>query len=386
MKALLIGGLALILGALILMNLAPAIQDSALSKASPAAPPPCPETAMDIRTASEQSGSPSAASASVPKTQAPPGMVWVPAGVYRMGDTVYPEEKPRAVQTSGFWMDRTEVTNAQFAAFVKATGYRTVAERGVDPIRHPGLPKALQQPGALVFSPPADPRQATDPLTWWHYRAGASWRHPGGPDTGITRRDHWPVVAVTLEDAQAYARWAGRELPSEAEWEWAARGASIGATDTEGPARPLDTATNDRTSSQSMPRQANANTWQGSFPSRDTAQDGYAGLAPVACYPPNGLGLHDMIGNAWELVSDAFEPGFVVIKGGSYLCSSDYCRRARPGSRQPQEADLATSHIGFRTILRNPETSDHDRTRDRQGRTAPQVPRGTQQTAATRGQ
>ncbi|MFZ9406941.1 MAG: SUMF1/EgtB/PvdO family nonheme iron enzyme [Burkholderiaceae bacterium] len=290
-------------------------------------------------------------------------LVWVPGGAYTMGDTRYPEEKPRSTQVAGFWMDRTEVTNAQFAAFVQATGYQTVAERPVDASRHAGLPPELRQPGALVFAPPANAREATHPSQWWRYQAGASWRHPDGPDSNLTGRERWPVVAVTREDAQAYARWLGRELPTEAQWEWAARQSTLIAT----------TSTT-------------ANTWQGPFPVRDTAEDGHAGRAPVGCYPPNALGLYDLIGNVWELVQDDFEAGFTVIKGGSYLCSDDYCMRARPGARQPQELDLGSSHIGFRTILKTRETEAHEFSRDRQGRTAPQIPRGTQQAPATGGQ
>lgn len=347
---------------------------AAPSRQSTSSATPYPAPAFDNPPTNTSPGSPTAAHASPHPAIPPAGMVWVPAGTYRMGDTVYQEERPREATTAGFWMDRTEVTNAQFAAFVKATGYRTVAERtaaerGLNARQLAGLPHPLQQPGALVFAPPSDPRQATDPLTWWHYTPGAFWRQPGGPGTTIAGRDQWPVVSVTLEDAQAYARWSGRELPTEAEWEWAARSARDSFAEPDEGNAPT-----------------RANTWQGRFPARDTAQDGYAGLAPVGRYPANALGLHDMIGNAWELVSDNFSPGFVVIKGGSFLCSADYCRRARPGSRQPQELDLATSHIGFRTILRNPETSDHDRTRDRQGRPAPQVPGGAQQAAAARGQ
>jgi formylglycine-generating enzyme required for sulfatase activity len=285
-----------------------------------------------------------------------PGMVWVPPGRYTMGDTRYPEEQPlRPVQVAGFWMDRTEVTNDQFAEFVQATGYVTVAERPVDPKTHPGLPADMLKPGAVVFVAPQTVNGRDDVSQWWHYLPGASWRHPGGPQTGIEGHGAFPVVAVTLEDAQAYARWKGRSLPSEAQWEWAARGASP---------QPLP--------DHEQPK--DANTWQGIFPTVNSGEDGFTGLAPVGCYAPNALGLFDMIGNVWELTTDAWRPshadgaapdqmpaalrgqpaGQHVIKGGSFLCSPDYCMRYRAGARQPQDDDLAASHLGFRTILLAP--------------------------------
>jgi sulfatase modifying factor 1 len=289
-----------------------------------------------------------------------PGMVWVPAGSFNFGDTVYREEQP-VINTAvkGFWMDRTEVTNAQFRRFVQATGYQTVAERAVDPGQHPGLPAAMQQPGAVVFKNPTDLRGGGNPGQWWQYVPGANWRHPGGPSTSIEGQDQLPVVAVAWEDAQAYARWAGRALPTEREWEWAATGGVLqasGATD----------------------QPAQANTWQGMFPLNNLASDGFVGLAPVGCFAANGFGLHDMIGNVWELTADAYtdshdprdnvppdqpsaprrgvsaSPQRHVIKGGSFLCAPNYCMRYRPGARQAQEDDLATSHLGFRTILRAP--------------------------------
>ena len=266
-----------------------------------------------------------------------PGMVWVPAGSFLTGDTVYPDEGPRKqVSIEGFWMDRTEVTNAQFAAFVQATGYITTAERAVDPRLHPGLPEAMQQPGAVVFVMPTDLQNGGDVRQWWKYRAGANWRHPGGPDTSIDGLDALPVVATTIEDAQAFARWKGRALPTEAQWEWAALGG--GKPEAGKTSQPLQ-----------------ANTWQGIFPFQNKATDGFAGIAPVGCFMPNGYGLFDMIGNVWEMTRDTAAPGQHVIKGGSYLCASNYCMRYRPGARQGQEDDLATSHLGFRTLLRAPK-------------------------------
>ncbi len=284
-----------------------------------------------------------------------PGMVWVPAGSFEFGDTVYPEELPlRKTSVAGFWMDRTEVTNAEFAEFVKATSYVTEAERGPDPRRYPGLTSDLSQPGAVVFVMPKDVNTLGSATQWWRYVPGANWRHPGGPATSIDAHESFPVVAVTFADAKAYARWKGRALPSEAQWEWAARaGQSQAAKDHEQPKA--------------------ANTWQGIFPVVNSGEDGFLGLAPVGCYAPNALGLFDMIGNVWELTSDAYQPGHGesgdgppdqvprgmgstsaaqrVIKGGSFLCSPDYCMRYRSGARQPQDDDLGASHLGFRTVM-----------------------------------
>jgi formylglycine-generating enzyme required for sulfatase activity len=280
-------------------------------------------------------------------------MVWVPGGRFTPGDNVYPEEQAAGpTQVKGFWMDRTEVTNDQFAEFVQATGYTTTAERQLDARRHPGLPAELLQAGAVVFAPPAQLPAQADVNDWWRYVPGAHWRQPGGPGTGIAGRGAFPVVAVSHEDAQAYARWKGRQLPSEAQWEWAARAARDEAL-------------------PSHEQPAQANTWQGPFPVRNAREDGFVGLAPVGCFAPNALGLYDMIGNVWELTRDLYTPrrgdspapgqallpsrGMPrVIKGGSFLCSPDYCMRYRAGARQPQDDDLGTSHVGFRTVLDAP--------------------------------
>jgi len=288
-----------------------------------------------------------------------PGMVWVPAGSFAFGDSVYPEEQPvRQATVAGFWMDRTEVTNAQFAEFVQATGYVTEAEKPVDPLTHPGLTPELLKPGAVVFISPAELTRGGDIRQWWQYVAGANWRHPEGPQSGITGRGSHPVVAVTIADAQAYAQWKGRVLPTEVEWEWAALGGKPAtAGDVE---QPVD-----------------ANTWQGLFPVSNQASDGFHGLAPVGCFAANGFGLKDMIGNAWEFTADRYTESHAgqdnippdqppaatrtgsasarhVIKGGSFLCAPNYCKRYRAGARQPQEDDLATSHLGFRTVLHAP--------------------------------
>jgi formylglycine-generating enzyme required for sulfatase activity len=278
-----------------------------------------------------------------------PGLVWVPPGRFSLGDGVYPEETPRrATELAGFWMDRTEVTNDQFAAFVQATGHVTSAERPVDAPRNAGLPAELLQPGAVVFVMPNEVNGRGDVSQWWRYVPGANWRHPGGPGTDLQGRGAYPVVAVTQADALAYARWKGRALPTEAQWEWAARA----ARDEPMPAHE---------------QPAQANTWQGLFPVVNTAEDGFVGLAPVGCYAPNALGLFDMIGNVWELTASPWTarhdvaagppPAQVVIKGGSFLCAANYCMRYRAGARQPQDADLGASHLGFRTVLEAPGPS-----------------------------
>jgi formylglycine-generating enzyme required for sulfatase activity len=276
------------------------------------------------------------------------GMVWVPGGAFTMGaNGQYPEEGPAvAASVDGFWMDQTEVTNAQFAAFVAATGYRTLAERGVQ-LADDGNGQVVS--GSAVFHPPpagAPPRSFVD---WWRFVPGADWRHPQGPASSIAGLEHYPVVHVAYEDAQAYARWKGASLPTEAQFEYAAQ-----------------TST-----------RRESNTWQGSFPAQDTGADGHAGVAPVACHAANRLGLHDMLGNVWEWTAtpyfdghdadrdatdrarhpqgnDPAQPGeaVAVLKGGSYLCSPDYCMRYRPEARIGQSLALGTSHIGFRTVAK----------------------------------
>jgi sulfatase modifying factor 1 len=280
------------------------------------------------------------------------GMVWIPAGNYDEGDTVYPEEQPIThTHVNGFWMDRHEVTNAQFAAFVQATGYVTEAEHPVDAAAHPELTAELLKPGAMVFFMPKNVNGMDDISQWWRYVPGANWRHPAGPGSSLKGRENYPVVEVTHADALAYAHWLHRALPTEAEWEWAARGGN--------PKASLD---------HDQPK--NANTWQGIFPIVNSGADGFVGLAPSGCYPPNGFGLYDMLGNVWEMTADVFRPFHgelagpdeapardahdmqYVIKGGSFLCAPNYCMRYRSGAREGQEADLAASHLGFRTILR----------------------------------
>ena len=276
-------------------------------------------------------------------------MVWVGDGTFEMGDSIYDEEGPvREVHVKGFWMDRHEVTNAEFQKFVEANNYVTVPERALDQATHPDLPADMLVPGGVVFEAPGRESMTRDPLDWWKFVPGANWRHPGGPGTDLKGRDEYPVVLLTYQDVQAYAKWKGRTLPTEAQWEWAARAGQPASDNREPP--------------------NNANTWQGIFPIINDSLDGFIGLAPVGCFEPNSLGLYDMIGNVWEWTRDTYRPPSSadsgvglessqgntpsqVIKGGSYLCSSDYCMRYRAGSRQPQEQDLAVSHLGFRTIL-----------------------------------
>jgi len=260
-------------------------------------------------------------------------MAWIPGGTFVMGsDPHYPEEgPPRLVTVKGFWMDAHEVTNAQFAAFVKATGYRTMAER--QPPQPAGASGDLLKPGSAVFTVPT-----RDNPIWWRWVAGAQWRHPSGPATGIAGQDAMPVVQIAYQDAQAYARWAGKQMPSEEQWEYAARAGTPELPE------PVD--------ADGKPQ---ANYYQGVFPVRDLGTDGFVGRAPVGCFKPNGFGLYDMIGNVWEWTSavgtraDASEP-VNVIKGGSFLCAANYCARYRPAARQFQERGLGTDHIGFRLI------------------------------------
>jgi len=260
-------------------------------------------------------------------------MVWVPGGSFTMGeDPNYPEEgPPRVVAVEGFWMDAHEVTNAQFAAFVAATGYVTMAER--TPPALPGAPPEMAQPGSAVFRVPSPDNPA-----WWRWAVGAQWRDPAGEGAGIAGQERHPVVQIAYEDAAAYARWAGKALPDEAQWEYAARAGAPALPE------PVD--------GEGKPR---ANYYQGVFPARDLGTDGFTSRAPVGCFAANALGLHDMIGNVWEWTStagaraDAAEP-VGVIKGGSFLCAANYCARYRPAARQFQERGLGTDHIGFRLI------------------------------------
>jgi formylglycine-generating enzyme required for sulfatase activity len=288
-------------------------------------------------------------------------MVAVPGGLFRMGSTsFYPEEAPIHTETvAGFAVERHPVTNGQFAEFVSATGYLTVAEQAVDPARYPGA--ADLRPGGLVFTPTGGPVDLADWRQWWRWVPGANWRHPFGPGTdpdshAAARPDH-PVVQIAYPDAAAYARWAGRRLPTEAEWEYAAR---------------AGTATRYAWGDAEKPGgQLMANTWQGNFPYRNDGALGWMGTSPVGMFAPNGFGLIDMIGNVWEWTTTEFtghhrldrpattcctpvgpaDPTVAqTLKGGSHLCAPEYCHRYRPAARSPQSQDSATTHIGFRCV------------------------------------
>ncbi len=292
-------------------------------------------------------------------------MTHVEGGDFVMGARPMHSEEgpPRPTHVESFSIDTTEVTNRDFAQFVAATGYVTLAEQPLDPKSYPGLSADLLQPSSLVFVGADRPRAG--PGDWWAVVPGAHWKRPLGPGSSIEGRDLWPVVHIAWADAMAYAAWLGRDLPTEAEWEYAARGGLDGATYGWGDAAVGET-----------PR---ANTWQGIFPVNDSGEDGYkAETAPVGCFPPNGFGLHDMSGNVWEWTRDWYAPGLDaddatargpaesqsldpgepgvakhVIKGGSFLCADNYCLRYRPSARQAGPTDTGSSHIGFRTVLRD---------------------------------
>lgn len=300
-------------------------------------------------------------------------MVHVPGGEFWMGsDHHYPEERPaHRVRVDAFLIDVAPVTNAEFAAFVAATGYVTVAEKRPDPRDYPGASPGMLKPGSLVFTPPDEPVDLHDWRRWWSFRFRACWRRPYGPGTGIREIEDHPVVHVAHADAAAYAQWVGKELPTEAEWEFAARGGLDGA----------EFAWGDELEPGGRPM---ANTWQGAFPTENLATDGFERTSPVASFPPNGYGLYDMIGNVWEWTADWWtrahpaagscciaenprggseeasrdpaEPAVriprKVVKGGSHLCAPNYCRRYRPAARHAQPIDSAMSHLGFRCVRR----------------------------------
>lgn len=273
------------------------------------------------------------------------GMRWVPPGRYLIGARPERREEgpPRAVALKGYWIDQTEVTNADYAAFVAATGYRTLAERAPDPKLYPGVPRDQLVPSSLVFVPLKPGERPTGPASWWKIIPGADWRHPHGPGSSIAGHEQEPVVHIGYTDALAYARWKGHDLPSEVEWEAAARGGLVAAQYSWGDQAPGGDG--------SSP--ARANVWQGPFPVVDAGGDGYkAKVAPVACFAANGYGLYDMAGNVWEWTSSAMGSGGHVIKGGSYLCADNYCYRYRPAARQEGPPDTGASHIGFRTVRR----------------------------------
>jgi len=306
----------------------------------------------------------------------PPGkdMVWIPGGSFSMGsDHHYEEEAPaHQVKVDGFWVDRYPVTNAQFQKFVKATGHVTVAERPASPDDYPGADPALLAPASIVFIPPKSKVAMDNHYNWWAYVPGANWRRPEGPGSNIKGREKHPVVHVTFADAQVYAAWVNKTLPTEAEWEFAGRGGLVDKEFAWG--------------DELYPRgKFMANTFQGQFPYQNTCEDGYERTSPVGAFPANGYGLYDMIGNVWEWTIDWYQehqriekppcctmdnprggsaetshdPNLKgvqiprrVVKGGSYLCTPDYCRRYRPAARMAQGIDTSTGHMGFRCIVR----------------------------------
>ena len=303
------------------------------------------------------------------------GMIFIEGGTFSMGsDGHYSEEGPvHRVCVDGFYIDEAPVTNAEFSEFVAATGYRTFAESPPDPRNYPGILPHMLYAGSLVFRQPNGAVDLHDWTEWWSFLKGACWRHPYGPESNLEGLDDHPVVHVSYHDAQTYARWSGKDLPTEAEWEFAARGGLHAAEYAWG--------------SEFQPGGRHlANTWQGAFPTVNDVEDGYSRTSPIKAYPPNGYGLHDMIGNVWEWTSDWFEPRHEadtskpccipknprggrkansydpcqpdvriprkVLKGGSHLCAPNYCRRYRPAARHAEPIDTSTCHVGFRCVVR----------------------------------
>jgi len=316
--------------------------------------------------------------ASAPEV-APEGMAWIPGGEFSMGANDPPDmdhvgmkatwdARPiHRVYVDGFFMDKRDVTNAQFAEFVKATGYVTIAEQKPKAEDFPGAPPENLVPGAVTFSPPDHPVRLDNHFQWWSYIPGANWKHPTGPNSNLDGKANYPVVDIAYADAEAYAKWAGKRLPTEAEWEFAARGGLAG--------KPFVWGDSFRPNNRWM-----ANTHQGAFPVKDTGEDGFAGIAPVAQYPPNGYGLYDMAGNVWQWTSDWYRPDYYqqladagsvavnprgpdsafdpeepgqpkkVHRGGSFLCTDQYCSRYIVGTRGKGEISTGTNHLGFRCV------------------------------------
>ncbi len=310
---------------------------------------------------------PSACQAS-PKDKVPDNMVWISGGTFTMGSAKgYADEQPmHQVTLDGFYMDVTEVTNEQFTAFVKATKYITVAERPLDPKDFPGAPKELLVPGALVFSPPKEGLPIRGEQDWWSYVPGACWKHPAGKNSDLKGKENHPVVHIAWEDAKAYATWAGKDLPTEAQWEFAARGGVEKNVYVWGNKKNPD--------GKHM-----ANIWQGKFPYSNSKKDGFITTAPVKSFQPNTFGLYDMSGNVWEWCNDWYRPDYYkrsskknplgpknsfdpqepgvpkkVIRGGSFLCSDVYCTGYRPSARMKTSVDTGLSHLGFRCVI-NPK-------------------------------
>jgi formylglycine-generating enzyme required for sulfatase activity len=301
--------------------------------------------------------------------QAPEGMVWIPGGEFWMGsdESDFTDARPwHRVYVSGFWMDKTEVTNEQFEKFVRATGYVTIAERTPTREEFPTAPQENLVAGSVVFTPPDQAVPLDNHLQWWSYVKGANWRHPIGPDSDLKGKEKYPVVHIGYDDALAYCKWAGKRLPTEAEFEFAARGGLD--------RKPYAWGDEFRPGGKWM-----ANTFQGHFPDKNTGEDGFVGTAPVGSFPPNRYGLYDIAGNVWEWCSDWYRPDYYKIladkgvarnpqgppdsfdpsepgtkkrvhKGGSFLCTDQYCKRYEPGGRGKGEPDTGTNHLGFRCV------------------------------------
>ena len=300
-------------------------------------------------------------------------MLWIPGGSFMMGSNEhYEEEAPvHKVTVDGFWMDKYELTNTEFRKFIEETGYITFCEKPPNPDDYPGALPEMLVAASVVFKKPDHRVDIKNYFNWWTFVPGADWKHPFGPDTTIEDKDNYPVVHLAYEDVEAYAKWAGKEIPTEAEWEFAARGGLESKEYAWGDEMYPD-------------EKAMANTWQGEFPIENTLADGFELIAPVGTFPPNGYGLHDIIGNVWEWTSDWYqfhsksvnsccsdinprggtpESSFdirmpdiqiprKVMKGGSYLCAPNYCRRYRPAARMAQPVDTSTCHLGCRLIVR----------------------------------
>lgn len=316
----------------------------------------------------------------------PEGMAWIPGGEFSMGAQDPPgmddvgmkatlDSRPvHRVYVDGFFMDKTDITNAQFEKFVAATGYVTVAERKPRAEDYPGAPPENLVAGSVVFAPPDHPVSLDNYFQWWTYIPGANWRHPEGPKSSIVGRKNYPVVQISYEDAQAYAKWAGKRLPTEAEWEFGARGGLSG--------KPYVWGDEFRPKGKWM-----ANTHEGQFPNKDTGADGYVGIAPVARFSPNGYGLYDMAGNVWQWTNDWYRPDYYqrlnasgvarnprgpesaydpsepghqkkVHRGGSFLCTDQYCSRYMVGTRGKGDVDTGTNHLGFRCVMDASQRSD----------------------------
>lgn len=334
----------------------------------------------DSETADQPGFSPTIPNKLPKPNSAPSGMVWIPGGEFSMGAQDFPNMNDfgmKAIQDAqpihrvyvdGFFMDATDVTNNEYAKFVHATGYVTVAERKPRPEDLPGVPAENLVPGSVVFSAPSHPVPLDDYTQWWEYVPGANWKHPLGPKSNIVGKGNDPVVHVAYEDALAYARWAGKRLPTEAEWEFAARGGLTG--------KPFVWGDEFLPNGHWM-----ANTHQGHFPNQDTGADGYAGISPVARFPRNGYGLYDMSGNVWQWTSDWYRPDYYaelasmrrtarnpqgpdksydpaepgvpkrVQRGGSFLCTDQFCSRYVLGTRGKGDIETGTNHVGFRCVM-----------------------------------